>query len=234
MIIEFRNVTISRGGVSALEDVSWTFDSEKTPSVAVLGANGAGKSTLLEAVLGLRPLTSGQILIDEMPVGKGHLTQLRRRVGLVFQNSDDQLFSQTVREDVSFGPTHMELDAEEVKRRVDEALEKMGIVALAERSVSTLSGGEKRRAALAGVLAMHPEAVLLDEPTSMLDPRCCRELAEYLNTLEMMKLVATHDLLFATRVCPFCLILKDGKIHASGPTGDLLKDETLLMECGLA
>ena len=234
MIIEFRNVTISRGGVSALEDVSWTFDSEKTPSVAILGANGAGKSTLLEAVLGLRPLTSGQILVDEMPVGKGHLTQIRRRVGLVFQNSDDQLFSQTVREDVSFGPTHMELDAEEIKRRVDEALEKMGIVPLAERSVSTLSGGEKRRAALAGVLAMHPEAVLLDEPTSMLDPRGCRELAEYLNTLEMMKLVATHDLLFAARVCPFCLILKDGKIHASGTTEDLLKDESLLLECGLA
>jgi len=233
MNIEFRNVTISRNGVPALEDVSWTFDSEKTPSAAILGANGAGKSTLLEAVLGLRPLTGGQILVDGEPVGKGHLTRIRRRVGLVFQNSDDQLFSQTVREDVAFGPIHLELEPEEIKQRVDEALEKMGIRSLADRNVASLSGGEKRRAALAGVLAMRPEAVLLDEPTSMLDPCGSRELAEYLNSFEMLKLIATHDLPFARRVCPFCVVLKNGKIFASGKTEELLKDETLLMECGL-
>ncbi|MDO4630398.1 MAG: ABC transporter ATP-binding protein [Planctomycetia bacterium] len=233
MIIDFKNVTISRNGILALADVSFTFDAEKMPSVAILGANGAGKSTLLEAIPGLRLLSGGEVTVNGLTVEKRNLTAIRKQVGLIFQNSDDQLFSQTVREDVAFGPMNLGLDAEEVESRTTDALERMGVTTLAARNVASLSGGEKRRVALAGILAMRPAVVLMDEPTSMLDPRGCRELAEYLNTLDQMKIIATHDLHFARQTCPISLILRDGRIHTVGNTEEILRDTEMLCECGL-
>ncbi len=234
MRLEFCNVTVVRpGGVRALDDVSLTFDSSETRSVAVLGANGAGKSTLLEAALGLLPLASGTIIVDGLEVKKSNLTAIRRKVGMIFQNSDDQLFSQTVREDVAFGPVNLHLPPEEVAARVDSALKRLGATGIADRDVTRLSGGEKRRVALAGVLAMNPEAILLDEPMSMLDPRACRELAEILNGMDAFKLIATHDLAFAKRVCPECVLLKQGRIFAAGKTESLLGQSDLLEACGL-
>lgn len=234
MKIELNHVVLERaGGIRAIDGISFLFDSARCSSVAVLGANGAGKSTLLESIPGLISILSGSILVDGLTVEKRNLTAIRSKVGMIFQNSDDQLFSQTVWEDLAFGPSNLNLSKEEVCERVRLALEQMGIQSLADREVTHLSGGEKRRVALAGVLAMHPEAILLDEPTSMLDPRACRELALHLNSLSALKIVATHDLAFAHQVCKECLILKEGKVIASGSMEELLKQHDLLFACGL-
>lgn len=235
MRIELCDLVLERGGgFRAVDGVSYTFDSDRCNAVAILGANGAGKSTLLESIPGLIPIRSGSIRVDGMNVEKRNFHSIRTKVGMIFQNSDDQLFSLTVGEDVAFGPRNLNLPAEEVEARVREALVQLGIAHLEDRDVTHLSGGEKRRAALAGVLAMKPEAILLDEPTSMLDPRGCRELAECLAALPAMKLIATHDLAFAERLCPECLILREGRIAAAGQTGELLKQHALLLKCGLA
>lgn len=202
--------------------------------MAILGANGAGKSTLLESFVGLVPVRGGSLTVGGMSVGCRNLTAIRTRVGLIFQNADDQLFCPTVREDVAFGPRNLRLPPEEVERRVDAALAQMGIAALADRDPARLSGGEKRRAALAGVLAMKPEVLLLDEPTAMLDPRTCRELADCLAGIPALKLVATHDLAFAERLCPECLVLESGRLRFRGRTADLLLRADLLRACGLA
>lgn len=234
MIIQIQKLKVELpGGIKALDDVSCVLDSRQCGAYALLGANGAGKSTLLNALLGLAPIVSGSIMVDGLTVEKRNLRCIREKVGIVFQNSDDQLFSQTVEEDVSFGPNNQHLSEVEVKKRTAEAMADMGISNLAGRDVARLSGGEKRRAALAGVLAMQPECVLLDEPTSMLDPRGCRELAESLTKLKAMKILATHDLDFARRVCPFCIILKEGRILAEGPTCELLDNHQLLVDASL-
>lgn len=234
MKIEFQHLTVERpGGIRALTDISSRWDSARVSAVAVLGANGAGKSTMLGAILGLIPVAAGSVTVDGVTVGGKNLTVVRRRIGMIFQNSDDQLFSQTVREDVAFGPVNLQLPPDEVEIRVAEALEQLGAAHLADRDVTRLSGGEKRRVALAGVLAMHPEAILLDEPTSMLDPRGSRELADLLNALPAFKAIATHDLAFARKVCPECVILKEGRIFASGRTEELLERHELLFACGL-
>ncbi len=234
MRIEIYDLVLERpGGVRAVDGITYDFDNERCSAVAILGANGAGKSTLLEAIPGLVPICSGSILVDGMKVERRHLTAIRSRVGMIFQNSDDQLFNHTVGEDVAFGPRNLKLPEPEVQLRVEEALSQLGISHLAERDVMHLSGGEKRRAALAGVLAMKPRALLLDEPTSMLDPRACRELAEILAALPALKLIATHDLRFAERLCGEGLILRDGKIIAAGELSSLLKRHELLRDCGL-
>lgn len=231
--IDFQNVVVDRYSVRALAGITYTFDSTRTPSVALLGANGAGKSTLLGAVLGLNPITSGKILVNEREANKRNFSAIRKQIGMIFQNSDDQLFSQTVEEDVAFGPNNLQLSAEEIQSRVASALERMGIASLAGRDINRLSGGEKRRVALAGVLAMRPEAIFLDEPTSMLDPCGCRGLVNYLNSLSALKLMATHDLAFARQVCGWAVLLKQGKIRADGPIDSILEDLSLLDECGL-
>ncbi len=235
MRLEFDRVTVFRsGGVVALEEFSFVFDDAKCSSYALIGANGAGKSTLFEAVVGLLSPAKGEIRLDGKALARKDMAEVRRRIGMVFQNSDDQLFSLTVGADVAFGPKNMKLSPEEVGLRVDEALGKLDIKPLAGRNIVRLSGGEKRRAALAGVLAMRPEAVLLDEPTSMLDPKSCREFAGYLNELPAMKLIASHDLEFVRRTCRECLVLKSGRLAASGPLEQILSDRELLLDCGLA
>ncbi len=234
MTIELKDLVLERpGGIRAIDGFSYVFDSEKASAVALLGANGAGKSTLLESIPGLVPIASGAILVDGLAVEKRNLTAIRSKVGLIFQNPDDQLFNPTVAEDVAFGLRNLNLPPDEISRRTEAALSRLGIAHLAERDVSRLSGGEKRRAALAGVLAMEPSAILLDEPTSMLDPRASRELAETLLSLPALKLIATHDLAFAERVCTEVLILQNGRLAASGKTAEIFKRHDLLRECGL-
>lgn len=233
MKISFRNTTVERDGIPALHEFTAKFASENG-AYAILGANGAGKSTLLAAILGLFPITSGNVAVDELSVTPKNAHIIRKRIGMVFQNADAQLFNQTVQEDVAFGPTNLDLSQEEVEKRTADALQAMGIAHLAERDVTRLSSGEKRRVALAGILAMRPEAILLDEPTSDLDPRACRELAALLNNLPAFKLVATHDLTFARRVCPKCAILQSGHLLAAGNTAELLENTQLLESAGLA
>lgn len=233
MNISFHDTTIERNGIPALHEFTATLRSEDG-ACAILGANGAGKSTLLAAILALFPLKSGELLVDGVPVTPRHARAIRSRIGMVFQDADAQLFNQTVAEDVAFGPVNLNLSPEEVQTRTSEALSAMGVSHLAERDVTRLSGGEKRRVALAGILAMRPEAILLDEPTSDLDPRACRELAALLQTIPAFALIATHDLAFARRLCPQCLILRQGSLLAAGKTADLLEESRLLEEAGLA
>lgn len=206
------------------------FDSRECRSVAVLKANGAGKSTLLEGILGLVPIRAGQIRVDGLCVEPKNDRAIRTKIGMVFQNADHQLFSHTVGEDIAFGPKNLELSSEQVASRVREALRTLGIGGLADRGINHLSGGEKRRVALAGVLAMEPEAILLDEPTAMLDPRTCRELAETLRRISSFQLVATHDLAFARQVCGEAIVLRDGALVYAG---DMQIPEVVLQEAGL-
>ncbi|MBA2530457.1 MAG: ABC transporter ATP-binding protein [Euzebyales bacterium] len=196
--------------------------------VALLGANGAGKTTLALHLNGIHRPAAGTVSISGMDVVEANLAEVRRRVGLVFQDPDDQLFMPSVGEDVSFGPANLGLRGEELDRRVTETLEAVGAADLADRAPHHLSGGERRRVAIATVLAMHPDILVLDEPTSGLDPAGRRELVTVLQSLTMTQLVITHDLPFALELCERAVIISSGQVAADGPTADLLSDEPLL------
>ncbi len=196
--------------------------------VAVLGPNGAGKTTLALHLNGLLELQSGRISVDGIELDAEHLREVRRKVGTVFQDPDDMLFMQTVRDDVGFGPANLGIGADERERLVRATLESVGADELIDRTPHHLSGGEKRRVALAAVLSMTPGLLVLDEPTSGLDPRGRRELAELLERLPHTQLIVTHDLPFALATCPRSVILDRGRIVADGVTRELLADPELL------
>jgi cobalt/nickel transport system ATP-binding protein len=200
---------------------------------ALIGANGAGKSTLLLALVGVIPPASGGIVIDGLSVEKKNLYELRRRAGLVFQNPDDQLFMPTVYEDIAFGPRNYGLEEAVIAERGDRVLSELGIPHLRNRMTAKLSGGEKRLAALAGVLVMDPAILLLDEPSSFLDPRSRRRLIEILKNLSQTLIIATHDLALARDVCGRVILLKEGRIAADGPAAKILDNAKRLEECGL-
>jgi cobalt transport protein ATP-binding subunit len=192
--------------------------------VAVLGPNGSGKTTLALHLNGLLPLQAGTITIHELPVIDRNLGAIRRRVGLVFQDPDDQLFMPTVGDDVAFGPANLGVPAKERGAVVERALMAVDAAHLADRHPHHLSGGEKRRAAIATVLAMEPDILVLDEPTSGLDPVGRRELAELLVTIPATLLVITHDLPFALATCPRSVIVDQGRIAEDASTRELLAD----------
>ena len=201
--------------------------------VALLGANGAGKSTLLLHLNGLYE-SRGEIEILGVPVLRRNLKLVRQRVGLVFQNPDDQLFCPTVFEDVAFGPRNLGLPESRMEEIVTHALARVGLPEAAQRSPLHLSIGEKKRAAMATVLAMDAEILCLDEPTAGLDPRGRRELIDLLKELSQTLLVVTHDLDLARALCPRCAIMARGKVVAEGETSGLLARHELLLEHGLA
>lgn len=218
-------------GQEALRDVCLSLNAgEKT---ALVGANGAGKSTLLLHVNGLLLPTAGQVRVMGAPVDCGNLRQVRRIVGFVFQQPDDQLFMPTVEDDLAFGPRNMELPEDEVRKRVDDALRSMRLDSLRKRPPYTLSTGEKRRAAIAAVLTMNPEFWVMDEPTSGLDPRSRRALIGLLECMAPTLLLATHDLDMAWELCPRTVVLHRGRVEADGPTRELLADAALMDRCGL-
>lgn len=196
--------------------------------VAVLGPNGSGKTTLMLHLNGLLEASSGAVTVCGLALSKPNLAEIRRRVGLVFQDPDDQLFMGTVGADVAFGPANRGVTGAERDARVTEALAAVGAVELADRNPYHLSGGEKRRVALATALAMQPELLVLDEPTSGLDPVGRRELAELLVRIGGTQLIVTHDLPFVLATCPRAVILDDGRIVADGATSTLLADATRL------
>lgn len=198
--------------------------------VAILGPNGAGKTTLALHLNGIHRPRAGAITIGGMQVVDENLTEIRRRVGLVFQDSNDQLFMPTVGEDVAFGPANLGLSGQELEQRVDEALSAVGGGDLADRPAHHLSGGERRRAALATVLAMRPDVLVFDEPSSDLDGVGRRELVAALAPLPMTQLIITHDLPLALELCPRSVIMRDGRVVADVGTVDLLRDESLLEE----
>ncbi|GAB3275884.1 ABC transporter ATP-binding protein [Actinocorallia lasiicapitis] len=199
--------------------------------VALLGPNGAGKTTLVLHLNGILSGGSGSVTVAGLPVDprdKKSLREIRRRVGVVFQDPDDQLFMPTVAEDVAFGPANLGLRGAELERRVASALERVGMAHVADRAPQHLSFGQRRRVAVATVLAMEPEILVLDEPSSNLDPASRRELAEILLSLDVTILMVTHDLPYAAQLCPRSLVMSGGIIAADGKTRDLLADEALL------
>lgn len=213
-------------GSQALYGVNLTV--QRGERVALLGPNGAGKTTLALHLNGILSPGAGSVSIAGLPVSRKHLSEIRRRVGLVFQDPDDQLFLPTVGQDVAFGPANLGLRGAELSERVDEALAAVGLPEVADRVPHHLSFGQRRRIAVATVLAMRPELLVLDEPTSNLDPAARRELAEVLTTLDTTTLMVTHDLPYALQLCPRSVILDEGVVVADGPTAELLADSALL------
>ncbi|MFJ2742688.1 energy-coupling factor ABC transporter ATP-binding protein [Streptomyces sp. NPDC087440] len=196
--------------------------------VALLGPNGAGKTTLVLHLNGILTAGAGTVEVAGLPVAKRNLAEIRRRVGIVFQDPDDQLFMPTVREDVAFGPAAAGLRGAALQTCVREALERVGMAAYADRAPHHLSFGQRRRVAVATVLAMHPEILVLDEPSSNLDPAARRELADILKDLDVTVLMVTHDLPYALELCPRAVVLSEGTVAADGATRDLLLDEELM------
>jgi len=196
--------------------------------VAVLGPNGAGKTTLALHLNGIHMPRAGSVSIGGTPVVEPNLAEIRRRVGLVFQDSNDQLFMPNVRDDVAFGPANLGITGSDLESRVGEALAAVGGEDLASRPSHHLSGGERRRAALATVLAMQPDVLVFDEPSSDLDGAGRRELVASLLPLPMTQLIITHDLPLALELCPRAVIMRAGRVVADGATGELLRDHELL------
>jgi len=197
-------------------------------SVAIVGANGAGKSTLLSHLIGILVPTKGTVRIGDYPLTKQTLAHIRRAVGMVFQNPDDQLFMPTVFEDVAFGPLNLGLPLQEVEKRVMSALETVGAAHLRERPPYKLSSGQKRSVAIASVLSMLPDILVMDEPTSGLDPQARRQLILLLKSFTHTKIIATHDLDLVLDLCERTIVLSDGVIIADRPTLQIFSDEELL------
>lgn len=213
-------------GTPALRGISFRITHGE--SVAVIGANGAGKSTLLQHLNGCLFPLQGALRIGDSPLTKSTLSTIRRTVGMVFQDPDDQLFMPSVFDDVAFGPLNMGLPPDEVESRVARALTIVGAAHLRDRPPYKLSGGEKRAVSIATVLSMSPDILVLDEPTSNLDPQSRRQLIEMLRTFKHTKIFATHDLDLVLDLCERSIVLKQGRVVADGPTAEIMGNQKLL------
>ncbi|MBR2188776.1 MAG: energy-coupling factor ABC transporter ATP-binding protein [Eubacterium sp.] len=226
-MIEFQHVTFSYDGErTALEDLSFAIDDGE--AVGLIGANGAGKSTLMKLLLGLLPCQSGTILADGLSPVKENLKEIRRKLGYVLQNSDNQMFMPTVYEDMMFGPLNYMMSREQAEARVDEILRQLNLEDLKHRHNHRISGGEKRMAAIATVLAMDPEIILMDEPTSALDPCNRRTVINAIRNLPQTRLIASHDLDMILDTCDRVLLLSGGALAADGSAEEILRDKALL------
>jgi cobalt/nickel transport system ATP-binding protein len=231
-IVEIRDLFFAYpDGTEALKGVS--FRVEHGGAVALVGANGAGKSTLLLHLNGYLPTTRGEVRIGDTALTRETAPLARRAVGMVFQDPDDQLFMPTVAEDVAFGPLNAGLPADQVELRVATALARVGMAHVRDRPPYRLSAGEKRAVAIATVLAMTPDILVMDEPSSNLDPRARRRLIELLLSFEHTKIIATHDLELVVEVCARVIVLDGGRVVADGPTRDILSDDPLMLAHGL-
>ncbi|UOE77791.1 energy-coupling factor ABC transporter ATP-binding protein [Parageobacillus thermoglucosidasius] len=230
--IEVRNLHFSYpDGHEAIKNMS--FSIYHGESVGIIGANGAGKSTLLMLLMGVLFPDSGEVLVGDVRVTKKTLPLIRQRLGMVFQDPDDQLFMTTVYDDVAFGPRNYKLEEEDVERRVMQALEMVGIPHLKGRAPYKLSGGEKRSAAIASVLSMQPDVLIMDEPTSGLDPKSRRRVIELLKSFEHTKIITSHDLDMVFETCERIIVIKKGEIAVDGSTEEILSNAELLNSCGL-
>ena len=224
------------GGEPALRGVSFAIEAGEC--VALIGPNGAGKSTLLLHLNGTLPdhpaqRGRGTVRVEGRLVTRDDAAWVRRRVGVLFQDSDDQLFCPTVGEDVAYGPEQLGLARAEVAQRVARALVQVGLAGFEGRVPQRLSGGEKKRACLAGLLAYEPSLLVMDEPSAGLDPRGRRQFIEILSSLPATRLIATHDLALVAELCPRALLLDGGLLVASGPSKLLLRDDALMQAHGL-
>lgn len=225
--IEGKNISFSyENGHEVLKDIS--FKAVHNETVGIIGANGVGKSTLLRILVGLELNFTGEAVVDQIPVTKKSLAEIRAKVGYLFQDSDNQLFTQTVYNDVAFGPRNYGLDEKEVDERVQTSLKTMGITHLRDKQIYKMSGGEKKMASIATVLAMQPDIILLDEPSIALDPKNRRTLIHTLNRLEYIKIIASHDLDMILETCDRVILMADGRIIREGSTELVLRDKDLL------
>ena len=225
-MIEFQNVSFSyENGRPVVEDLSFSIGREET--VGLIGANGAGKSTIMKLLLGL-VTGEGKITVDGLPMEKRNLPAIRQKIGFVLQDSDNQMFMPTVYEDMIFGPRNYGLSKEETERRVDEVLRQLGLQDLKHRYNHKISGGEKRMAAIATILAMEPETILMDEPSTALDPVNRRTVINAIRGLPQTKLIASHDLDMILDTCQRVILLGSGKIVADGDAETILRDKELL------
>ena len=225
-MLEFRNVSFSyEPGTPVLDNLS--FHIRKGETVGLIGANGAGKSTIMKLMLGLLP-AQGEILVDGMPVTKQNLPPIRQKIGFVLQDSDNQMFMPTVYEDMIFGPRNYGLSREEADARVDRVLRELGLENLKHRHNHKISGGEKRIAAIATILAMEPEMIVMDEPSTALDPVNRRRVISTINSRKETKLIASHDLDMILDTCQRVILLNHGRIVADGEAETILRDQALL------
>ena len=225
-MIAFEHVSFSYdGGTPVVEDL--TFSIQKGESVGLIGANGAGKSTIMKLLLGLLS-GSGRIAVDGLPVTRQNLSAIRQKIGFVLQDSDNQMFMPTVYEDMIFGPRNYGLSKQEAEQRVDAVLGRLGLQELKHRYNHKISGGEKRMAAIATILAMEPEAIVMDEPSTALDPVNRRTVIRTINALPQTKLIASHDLDMILDTCSRVLLLSHGRLVADGDAEAILRDKDLL------
>jgi len=230
-IIEIRSLSYTYDtGTKALQNVD--LDIYRGESVGIVGPNGAGKSTLLLHLNGFYR-GNNTVAVTGLPITKENLAKIRSNVGIIFQDADNQLFMLTVYDDVAFGPINMGLSDEEVERRVKKALEAVNLSGYEKRAPYHLSGGEKRAAAIATVLSMEPNILVMDEPSSNLDPRTRRSLIRLLNSFDITKIIATHDLEMILELCTRCILLDEGMIITDGPTKEILSQKELLERHGL-
>ena len=218
-------------GFAALRDVSFRITHGE--SVAIIGANGAGKSTLLLHLNGVLAATAGEVRIGDFPLTRGTLPEIRRTVGMVFQDPDDQLFMSRVYDDVAFGPLNLGLTGEDVEQRVRDALDRVGVGHLRDKAPYHLSGGEKKRVAIATVLAMSPDILVMDEPTSGLDPFARRQLMGLLREFRHTRIFTSHDLDMVLDLCERTIVLHEGEVTADGSTIEIFSDDELLSRCRL-
>ena len=230
--IEFNNVGYRYpSGQVALENISFRITHGER--VALVGANGAGKSTLLHLCCGILLPTTGEIVVGGVRVESRQLREIRRQVGIVFQNPDDQLIMSSVEEEIAFGPLNMGYPAKEVERLVEQAMQQTSTTHLRTRPPYNLSGGEKKGVAIASVLAMEPSVILMDEPSASLDPRARRLMMELVESFGHTILLSSHDMGLVERLCPRTLLLHRGKLIADGVTSELLGDKELMERCEL-
>lgn len=233
-MLKVKNLSIkynSSDKTYALHDIN--FSVQTGERVALIGANGAGKSTLLLGLCGVLAPSSGEISIKNIILDKKNLHELRRELGMIFQNPDEQLFMPTIYDDVAFGARNYGFPEEEIKVKMENLLEQLDILRLKDRMSHKLSGGEKRLAALAGVLMTDPSVLLMDEPSSFLDPKARRRMINILTELPQTMIIATHDLDMALDLCGRVILLKEGQIYSDANAQDILSDASLLDECGL-
>lgn len=231
-MLEIKNLNYSYPDrKKALKDINIKIDNNET--IAIVGANGAGKSTLIKSIVGIFLTSQGDIIVDGEKVTKKTLNSIRKKVGVVFQNPDDQLFMNKVYDDIAFGPRNYNFTEEEVKKKVERVMKNLDIEKLSERSPNNLSGGEKRKVAIATVLSMEPSIILFDEPTSFLDAKGKRMLIETLKNINTTKIIATHDLDMVKDICERVIVLKEGKIMADGNPKEVFSDIDFMEKCEL-
>ena len=224
-MIEFQNVSFAYGQTPVVENLSFSIGKGET--VGLIGANGAGKSTIMKLMLGLLS-GSGSIRVDGLTVNKENISVIRRKIGFVLQDSDNQMFMPTVYEDMIFGPRNYGLSKEAADKKVDTILEQLGLQELKHRHNHKISGGEKRMAAIATILAMEPEMILMDEPSTALDPVNRRTVINTINRLPQTKLIASHDLDMILDTCQRVILLSHGTIVADGDAETILRNQELL------